>query len=80
MANDETLSGVKEEINMKGKESKNMEKEDRILLAGIEDRMRRSEERYMLTSTAFLDLRQRSLAETFLKGFRGSKFLFLRRI
>lgn len=76
MANDETLSGVKEEINMKGKESKNMEKEDRILLAGIEDRMRRSEERYMLTSTAFLDLRQRSLAETFLKGFGGVNFCF----
>lgn len=45
------------------KNRENMEKEDRILLAGIEDRIRQTEERYMMTNSRFLDLRQRSLAE-----------------
>ena len=44
-------------------EKKNQEKEDRILLAGIEERIRRAEEWYTMTNSRFLDLRQRSLAE-----------------
>lgn len=45
-------------------ENKNVEKEDRLLLAGFEDRIRQSEDRYMITNSSFLDLRQRSIAET----------------
>lgn len=40
-----------------------MEKEDRILLAGMEDKIRQTEEQYRMTNSRFLDLRQRSLAE-----------------
>ena len=40
------------------KDSKNMEKEDRMLLANIEDKIRQSEDRYMITFSSFLDLRQ----------------------
>lgn len=38
-------------------------KEDKILLAGIRDKWRKCRECYMVTSTGFLDLHQRSLAE-----------------
>ena len=48
-----------------------MEKEDRILLAAIEDKMRQCENRYTVTNTAFLDLRQRALAENFCKAERS---------
>lgn len=48
-----------------------MEKEDRILLAAIEDKMRQCENRYTVTNTTFLDLRQRALAENFCKAERS---------
>lgn len=48
-----------------------MEKEDKILLATIEDKMRQCENRYAVTNTAFLDLRQRALAENFCKAERS---------
>lgn len=38
-------------------------KEEKILLAGIEDKWRQCREYYAVTSTGFLDLHQRSLAE-----------------
>jgi len=40
-----------------------MLKEDEILLNYIEDKKRQCEEQYMLTSTAFLDIRQLAVAE-----------------
>ena len=46
-----------------GRNRENMEKEDRILLAGMEDKIRQTEEQYRMTNSRFLDLRQRSLAE-----------------
>lgn len=42
--------------------------EDKFLTASIEDKMDQCEERYMVTSTSFLDLRQRSLAEKLLRN------------
>lgn len=48
-----------------------MEKEDKILLAAIEDKMRQCENKYAVTNTAFLDLRQRALAENFCKAERS---------
>ena len=48
-----------------------MEKEDRILLAAIEDKMRQCENRYTVTNTTFLDLRQRALAKNFCKAERS---------
>ncbi len=48
-----------------------MEKEDKILLAGIEDKIRQSEDRYMITNSSFLDLRQRSLTAGRLRGRKG---------
>ena len=48
-----------------------MEKEDKILLAAIEDKMRQCENRYTATNTTFLDLRQRALAENFCKAERS---------
>ena len=48
-----------------------MEKKDKILLATIEDKMRQCENRYTVTNTAFLDLRQRALAENFCKAERS---------
>lgn len=38
-------------------------KDDKMLLAGVEDKYRRCSEQYMITYTNFLDLRQRSLIE-----------------
>lgn len=59
-----------------GAENKNQEKEDRILMAGIEDRMRQSEERYMITNSHFLDMRQRSMAEKLSRSLKGPDFAF----
>lgn len=61
-------------MNEKG--IKNMEKEDRLLLAGIGDKLRQAEDRYMLTSTVFMDLRQRSLSEMYLREFKGIDYAF----
>lgn len=50
--------------------------EDRLLIAGIEDKRQQCEERYMITNTAFLDVRQRSAAEGYIKkcGIRNGVF------
>lgn len=58
----ETLSGTG---------GKGGEKEDKILLAGLEDKIRQSEDRYMITNSSFLDLRQRSLAEMMSRSRSG---------
>ena len=47
-----------------------MLKEDEILLNYIEDKKRQCEEQYMLTSTAFLDIRQLAIAENELRYTR----------
>ena len=39
-------------------ENKNVEKEDRLLLAGLEDRIRQSEDRYMITNSRDVYKRQ----------------------
>ncbi|MDO4482582.1 MAG: YlmH/Sll1252 family protein [Bacillota bacterium] len=47
-----------------------------LLVAGIEDRIRQCEERYMITNTAFLDLKQRSEAERYIKKSKISAGIF----
>lgn len=44
------------------------EKEDRLLEAQIQDRIRRCSDRYMITTSAFLDPRGRSLAEKVIRA------------
>ncbi len=61
---------------MTGSVSANMEKDDRILLAGLEDRIRQADERYMITHSGFLDMRQRSLAEQTIRRHRGLTYGF----
>lgn len=45
-----------------------MTKDDKMLLAGAEDKFRQCEQQYRTTYTTFLDLRQRSLVENLCKG------------
>lgn len=47
-----------------------------LLIAGIEDRKRQCEERYMISNTAFLDLKQRSDAESYVKKLKMSDYVF----
>lgn len=47
-----------------------------LLIAGIEDKKRQCEERYMITNTAFLDLKQRSDAENHAKKARLIDWVF----
>lgn len=47
-----------------------------LLIAGIEDRKRQCEERYMITNTAFLDLKQRSEAESYVKKAKVTDCVF----
>lgn len=54
----------------------NNNKEDKILLSQIEDRIRQCEERYMMTHTHFLDLRERSLAEQTVRFRAGLRYDF----
>lgn len=54
----------------------NNNKEDKILLSQIEDRIRQCEERYMTTHTHFLDLRERSLAEQAVRFRAGLRYDF----
>ena len=61
--------GQKKTLNGTG--GKGGEKEDKILLAGLEDKIRQLEDRYMITNSSFLDLRQRSLAETMSRSHSG---------
>jgi RNA-binding protein YlmH len=51
-------------------------KEDFILLAGIEDKIRQCLENYMATSTTFLDMRQRTLAEAQCRQHKGLRYCF----
>ena len=51
-------------------------KEDEILLAGIEDKIRQCEDHYTPTNTTFLDLRQRALAEARCRQHKGLRYLF----
>ena len=51
-------------------------KEDAILLAGIEDKINQCLEYYITTHTAFLDMRQRTLAEGVCRRYPGLKYEF----
>jgi RNA-binding protein YlmH len=51
-------------------------KEDDILLAGIEDKIRQCEDHYTATNTTFLDVRQRTLAETKCRQHKGLRHVF----
>ena len=46
-------------------------KEDKILLAGVEDKFRQCSRQYRVTHTDFLDLRQRSMAEKLCRQLQG---------
>lgn len=53
-----------------------MEKEDKILAAQIEDRINQCEERYLITNTGFLDIRQQSIVKSLLRSGPVSRFGF----
>lgn len=50
--------------------------EDEALLAGIEDKIRQCLDNYMVTNSAFLDMRQRALAEARCRGHKGLRWCF----
>ena len=47
-----------------------MEKEERMLLAAIDDKKEQCERRYAPVNTTFLDVHQRAIAESFCKGYK----------
>lgn len=51
-------------------------KEDTILLAGIEDKIRQCLSYDIMTNSAFLDMRQRTLTEALCRQQRGLRFCF----
>ena len=51
-------------------------KEDSILLAGIEDKIEQCLDHYMVTNSTFLDIRQRTIAETQCRQHKGLRFCF----
>lgn len=51
-------------------------KEDAVLLAGIEDKIRQCLEYSMTTNSAFLDMRQRTLAEARCRQYPGLRYCF----
>jgi RNA-binding protein YlmH len=51
-------------------------KEDSILLAGIEDKIRQCQDHYMTTNSDFLDMRQRTLAEAQCRQHKGLRCCF----
>ncbi len=51
-------------------------KEDAILLAGIEDKIRQCLENYMPTNSTFLDMRQRTLAEALCRQHKELRYCF----
>lgn len=53
-----------------------MVKEDELLLAGIEDKIRRCLENYIVTNSTFLDMRQRTLAEARCRQHKGLRYRF----
>lgn len=52
-------------------------KEDQILLAGIEDKMDRCSEQFMVTNSGFLDLRQRTMVERLCRTRGGVQYGFI---
>lgn len=53
-----------------------MNKEDQILLAGIEDKISQCSDQYRVTHSAFLDLHQRSIMERFCASQKGLSYGF----
>ncbi len=51
-------------------------KEDTILLAGIEDKIQQCMDQYIVTHSSFLDMRQRTLAETLCRQTKGFQYIF----
>ncbi len=51
-------------------------KEDALLLAGIEDKISQCLDKYMVTNSAFLDMRQRTLAEGACRRHKGLRYCF----
>ncbi len=51
-------------------------KEDAVLLAGIEDKIQQCLENYMTTNSAFLDMRQRTLADALCRQHKGLRYCF----
>ncbi len=51
-------------------------KEDAILLAGMEDKIRKSIDSYMVTNSDFMDMRQRTLAEAQCRQHKGLRYCF----
>ncbi len=51
-------------------------KEDELLLGFIDDKIDQAEDRYMITSSNFLDLRQRTLTDKHCRGRRGVRYGF----
>ena len=51
-------------------------KDDKILLASVEDKLRQCEEQYMPVHTVFLDMRQQTLVEGLCRSRRGCRFGF----
>lgn len=51
-------------------------KEDEMMLAGIEDKIQQCIEKNMVTNSAFLDIRQRTLAEAQCRQHRGLRYIF----
>ena len=50
--------------------------EDEVLLAGIEDKLRQCIENNMVANSAFLDMRQRTLAEAQCRRHKGLRYCF----
>lgn len=51
-------------------------KEDKLLLAQTEDKIRQCSDKYMITNSLFMDMRQRSLVEAMLRTRKGVRYGF----
>ncbi len=51
-------------------------KEDKVLLAGLEDKIRQCLEYNIMSHSAFLDMRQRTLTETLCRKSKGLRYCF----
>jgi len=54
----------------------NMEKADKILLATVQDKIDQSNKTCISTNTGFLDVRQRSLVDSYCKKIKGMSYKF----
>lgn len=54
----------------------NSSKEDKLMLAMLEDRRIQCSDRYMITAGNFLDMRQRTLAEKMFQSSKGARYSF----